>query len=249
MSRSPTETAARFWDAAGGPEPFPRRLESAVLWALPVAIVKLPRLRVASVQGWLAAHDSALDLDVSDRRLCACLVAHRGVGVIFVDGADGDDEQRVSLAHETAHFLVDYLEPRERVLSRSGPNIAEVLDGRRQPTNAERIDGVLAGVPIGVHRHFLSRGDGHGWISRESRADQLALELLAPRAEVLRRLRAGGGRDDVRCKALLESDFGLPPAAAADYAESLATPTIARPSVRKWLGIPVELRSDVGKRK
>jgi Zn-dependent peptidase ImmA (M78 family) len=247
VSISPAELAERFWQAAGGADSFPRRLEPALLWALPVAIVKLPRLRIGSARTWLQSRATDLEIDIADRRLRACLVAHRGVGIVFVDGTDPDDEQQLSLAHEVAHFLVDYLEPRERVVSHLGPTITEVLDGLRPPSRAERIDGVLNGVPLGIHRHFLTRDGSHMSIGRESRADRVALELLAPRTEVMRRMRGSGSRDERHCHSLLMSDFGLPSIIAESYARLLVTPRVIRPTVKNWLGMDVELPPDAGK--
>jgi hypothetical protein len=45
--------AASFWDQAGITEPFPRTLERAVAWALPLAVVKLPRLGLLELRNWL----------------------------------------------------------------------------------------------------------------------------------------------------------------------------------------------------
>ena len=67
--------AEEFWAAVGEPEPFPRLLEPAVLWALPLAVFKLPRLWVRDVQGWLARHSIHFLLETSDRPLHGCLLA------------------------------------------------------------------------------------------------------------------------------------------------------------------------------
>jgi Zn-dependent peptidase ImmA (M78 family) len=39
-------------------------------------------------------------------------MARAGHGFISLDGSDADDERRFSLAHELAHFLLDYQDPR-----------------------------------------------------------------------------------------------------------------------------------------
>src|SRR5439155_1133508 len=67
--------AEAFWGAAGGAPPaFPRGLEPAILYATPLAIVSLPRLRPRAVDAWLARHGAAPVLDEGDGRLHACLV-------------------------------------------------------------------------------------------------------------------------------------------------------------------------------
>jgi hypothetical protein len=222
------ELAERFWAAAGEPPPFPRDLRNAVLLAVPLGIVDLPRLRVAAVDAWLAERGAACGVGVADRRLRACLVAHRGAGLVFLDGADPPDERRFSLAHETAHFLADYWRPRERAAARLGPAALEVLDGRRPPTRTERVDAVLARVPLGVHVHLMDRTpDGHAAGAREDaaehHADLLALELLAPRDAVETALAALPPATHLGVAVdLLVGTFGLPRAVAAAYAASFA---------------------------
>jgi hypothetical protein len=230
------ELAEQFWATAGEPPPFPRDLQRAVALALPLAIVDLPRLRVAAIDTWLARNRSACRLGVGDRRLRACLVAHGGCGVVFLDGADPPAEHRFSLAHETAHFLVDYWQPRARAVARLGPPVLEVLDGRRAPAPTERIDAVLASVPLGAHVHLMDRTpDRHLASAREDaaerRADLLALEMLAPWAAVeaaLAEALDAAGRDGAAVRRvavdLLITIFGLPVAVATSYAPRFVPP-------------------------
>src|SRR5947207_13502027 len=113
--------AWNFWCRAGGPEPFPRSLESAVAWALPLAVVKLPRLGLRELREWLAERGIPFGINATDRRLRACVLARAGRGVIFLDGTDSEDELRLSLAHEVSHFACDYLDPRTRAMAVLGP--------------------------------------------------------------------------------------------------------------------------------
>ncbi len=236
----------RFWIAAGEMEPFPRRLEGPVAWALPLAIFKVPRLCVQDVERRLAESGITFRVATQDRVLHGCLVAFGGKGIVFLDGGDPDDELRFSLAHEVGHFLVDYIWPRDRALKRLGPAIAEVLDGRRRPTLAERVDAVLGDAPIGVHTHLMDRltsGEvGCGRISgAEHRADRLALELLAPEEEVFRllglELRSAEQNRERQLALLLERRFGLPPLVAREYSRFLIGVGRRPPSVREWLEI------------
>ena len=96
--------AEDFWRLVRRPEPFPRVLESSVAWALPLAIVKLPRLSIFELINWLEQREISISFQAADRRLRACLVARNGRGFVFLDGADVQDEQRFSLAHEIAHL-------------------------------------------------------------------------------------------------------------------------------------------------
>ena len=111
------EWASNFWRRAGGPAPFPRSLESAVAWALPVAVVKLPRLGLRELREWLAKRGIPFCINATDRRLRACVLARAGRGAIFLDGTDSEDELRLSLAHEVSHFVCDYLDPRRRAMA------------------------------------------------------------------------------------------------------------------------------------
>ena len=225
-----TEAADQFWTWAGEREGFPRRLERSVAFALPLTIIALPRLRLHAIDTWLAQQSVAASLHQGNRRLRGCLVAYGGSGLVFLDGTDPDDERRFSLAHEVAHFLLDYHLPRQAALARLGERIRPVLDGLRPPTQTERIDAVLSRTPLGLHLHLLERGAwgyAEGRVEEaERRADDLALELLAPADEALRRLTASGEALSVeRAVALLTGDMGLPQAAAEVYARRLVGPS------------------------
>ncbi|WFT94390.1 hypothetical protein QA633_40080 [Bradyrhizobium barranii] len=192
LGRRIDETARSFWELAGGRSPYgrPVDLERAVATALPLGVVKLPRLSTARVTEALARIGTAQWSIAVDRPLRACLVADVGVGLAFLDGSDPEEEQRYSLAHETAHFLLHYLQPRRRVVEALGPNMKQVLDRVRPPTMAERLSSAMSGLSLEPFRHAMAR-DAAGVATRvrtesiEGEADDLALELVAPEAERL----------------------------------------------------------------
>lgn len=243
MDRASIQRAAEeFWAQVGEQEPFPRLLEPAVLWALPLAVFKLPRLWVKDVQGWLAARGVRFRLETGDRPLHACLFAYGGRGCVLLSGDDGPNELRFSLAHEVAHFLMDYNHPRLRAVSRLGPQILEVFDGHRPATVQEQVHAILSHVPIGFHTHLMER-QGNGVMGcdaasdHEGGADHLALELLAPELEVRRRVARQAGDHQTRAEeaeTILRQDFGLPAAVAVGYAR-LLFPAGRNHSVREWL--------------
>lgn len=214
------------------------------MWTLPVGFVLVPDLTTERVARFLGHWTVPTVLRGPCRPLHACLVAHGGKGLIFIRADDPPNEQRFSAAHELGHFLIDYLEPRRRALKLLGDQVVDVLDGRRAPSRQERIDGLLGGVPLGVYTHLFARGGDGSYslgteLAAESRADLLALVLLAPPDEVRRRVHRRDASHDADLRAIarevLQTEFGLPTGPARFYADLLFGGQ--RPSVRRWLGL------------
>jgi hypothetical protein len=181
-----------------------------------VAVVLIPKLSIDAINRWLIGHGRQPLRNHKERSLRACLLARRGFGLIFVDGSMDYDERRYAIAHELAHFFAHYLELRRRAVARFGESILSVLDGGRPPTVAERLSEIIQHAPLGPFDDFLIR-DGAGEPSRaiieiENEADLIAMELLAPCAEVARLTRPGVGRVEA-----LRKSFGLPAWAAREW--------------------------------
>jgi Zn-dependent peptidase ImmA (M78 family) len=236
--------ANEFWKTAGGRTSFPSQLEPPVLWTLPLAIIKIPRLCIFNMEAWLSERGIQCQFQTANRPLHGSLIAYRGRGCILLNGADNDSELRYSLSHETAHFLINYLLPRKKALSVLGPTILEVFDGFRAPTVQERVQGILSRIPIGFHVHFMERNndsvDNSNIIMElEDNADLLALELIAPEEEVRRRItrvishKHHNNPIDVALS-LLQQEFGLPLSVADSYCRHLFR-SFHTPSVREWL--------------
>jgi hypothetical protein len=241
-----SELAAAFWDSAGGPEPFPRTLRAALLRSpFELTVKELPALGLREAERYLAGLGVAWACPGPDRRLRACLTAAEGAGFILLDAADAPAERVVSLAHELGHFLRHYLQPRRLACRRLGASLAEVIDGRRPPTAAERVRALLANVPLGLHVHLMERGPRREILrtevaAAEEEADQLAYELLAPAAAVLERTgpaEGAGGR--ARVAAVLREVFALPAARAEDYAGLLVPVQYTDPLLQR-LGLRAE---------
>lgn len=218
----------RFWQQGSGDEHYPRDIERAVPLALSVALVKLPSLELRGVEDWLSERGRAFRFNCRSRSVRGCLLAYGGRGFIFVDYADPEDERRFTVAHEAAHFLSDYLLLRERACAKFGPRIAEVFDGKRSPTVAERVGALLTDAPLGVYTKLMERdqaGSAGGAVYRiEDRADRIALALLAPPEEVLAEADTSSPTFAARHQSvtrLLRERFGLPAPAAEVYARSL----------------------------
>ena len=236
------EIADRFWaDADGTPPNFPRDLLEVACWALPIAAVELADLSIDRINAWLAERDSELGLTVPNRPLRACILVHQGSGVLFVDAADADDERRFSVAHELAHFLIEYTVPREQARARLGESVLLVLDGRRAASADERIGAVLGRVALDAGLHLMERTpDGHlpgrEASTAERRADELAFELLAPFDAVQACWPDQADRQTVA--ATLRRTFGLPTAPAEVYARHLAPEPAAGTLFRRLYSIP-----------
>jgi hypothetical protein len=104
---SPETLAEEFWAGTGLHDVFPRKIEQVVAFKLPLALVPLSPLTVAAIGRWLQQRDIARRLPNDRRDLCGCLVAHGGRGFIFLCDTDSPEEQRLTMAHETAHFLIE----------------------------------------------------------------------------------------------------------------------------------------------
>jgi hypothetical protein len=209
--------ADEFWAHTDLADAFPRNIEQAIALKLPVTIVKLPVVTIRAIARWLQRHHRKPVFPSYQRDLMGCLYADGGHGFVFVCGADEPEEQRLTLAHDIAHFLVDYWWPRLLVIEALGASITDVLDGHRAARPEERACAVLARVRLGPHWHLLPRRgtdpdcDPH-IACVEDRADDLGRELVAPRSHVQQMLHALPRRCEPKaaCNALGEF-FGIPP--------------------------------------
>jgi Zn-dependent peptidase ImmA (M78 family) len=219
-----------FWKRAGELEQFPRSLERSLALALPVALIKLPRLSLFGIEHWLENRGiQDFTFGCESRSVRGCLIAYSGNGIIFVDGSDPPDELRFSIAHEVGHFLVDYLIPRQQLISQLGVSVVGALDGIRPPRVSERVQALLIGKTLGIHIDLLDRKGNKDnaafetW-QVEDRADKVALALLAPPDQVINQIDLSiptfQKRSQQAIVCLLDV-FGLPSSVAEYYANNL----------------------------
>ncbi len=237
------QAAEQFRALAGMTGPGPYNVEEMIIWAVPVEIRRLPALSVNHIHHWAAQHGVRYRFSEKNRRLRGCLISYGDHGVIFLDALDPEDEQRFTLAHELAHFMLDYYNPRQHAIEVFGDVIRQVLDGLRPPSLTERMHAVLADVPLGVVAHLMER-PATGLpdalvVDVEARADRLALELTAPAAEVLERVNSAPAPKSFRTRrvfltSLLTDTYRLPESIANSYARTLLQSN-GGPSVRDWL--------------
>jgi hypothetical protein len=241
------ETTEYFWQKAGG---FSLDLEFAAGCALPISLEKIPGLTTVSAWQWVASRlNIAAELAPvqADRPLRACLIALDDTrNFILLDENDTPQEQRFSLAHEIAHFLLDYLEPRRELTRYLPSETLSVLSGQRPPTLEERLLATLAGLTLRPQLHFMER-DTAGYyaspetVHAEQKADRLAIELLAPFAQVVAAIEGeitdtpGVNNRRERIVRYLVQDFQLPSAVAAGYARQIMQKCRWEESFQEWL--------------
>jgi hypothetical protein len=212
--------AQDFWSSTPVEYTPPCDLSHAAQLIFPINITSFPKLALTPVKAWFESRNIPLPIQQDCRKLCACLVAYEGMGMVFLDGTDPEDERRFSLAHELAHFILDYHLVRLEAVERLGDGITEVLDGKRKASIEERLDGIFAGIDVGPFVHTMHRTK-NGKIptdiiqQSENMADTLALELVAP-FECVRKYMSGKWerwRDPIS-KATVTKDasshFGIP---------------------------------------
>ncbi len=208
--------ASDFWSRAGGRERFGSHsdIASAIPLVHRAAVVEVPGLDTATsrrffpaMSGWFCG---------PTRRLRGCLLADVGHALILVEATDPADERRFTVAHELAHLILHYLSPRQRAVDAFGAGFVAVLDRTRPPSSAELLSSAIRDIPIEPFQHAMDRTEGpaRSVEAMEDQADDLAIELLAPWAE-LKALR-GAGPGPIR------ESFGLPASVATKLATLIA---------------------------
>lgn len=228
------QVAEDFWKPLLSYRTFPVDIERAIAFSkLPLHIDLIPGLDIDHVNQWIQANHFPARIDKDNCALHGFLLARGGHGVIFVNGTDKREERRFTIAHELAHFLLDYHLPRINYLKLYGESILEILDGKRLPTIEERLAFVVSERPTPYFTHALDNSSitayerSQVW-NTEWRTDALAIELLAPFHNVissLKKLKLEKRFEPLfrQASSLLVSDFGLPSNLASSYAKHLAT--------------------------
>jgi len=238
--------AREFWKQTKLKPNPPYDIQGAVNLILPVDIVSLSELSVKKIEQWLEDRNITFSIGVDDRSLHGFILTFKGSGFIFIDGTDLENERRYTIAHEASHFILDYKIPRDKAIERHSVDIIEVLDGLREPSNEERIEGVLSAVSIKPYMHLLEKsGDGAfidlRILDAENDADSLALELLAPAAKVIREAKQGKKKPVFaeykdRCLAILMEKYELPGFISEEYASRIAYAVTGGSSILTKLG-------------
>lgn len=242
------ETIAKnFWCQVGraksGP---PYDIAGAISLQMPLDIVSLSELTLGKIDQWLVNKGIKIPISVNDRYLHGFILVKKGTGFIFVNGTDNEDERLYTIAHEASHFILDYKIPRDMAIAKIGDGVENVLDGLRQPTLDEQINGIISGISVQPFTHLLEK-DGDGSFTNikvfdaENNADALAIELLAPHNEVIKATLCGRKKMpfdlfDQLCLDLLISKYRVPETIAKQYSKRLAYFVTGGPSIMNKLG-------------
>lgn len=207
----------------GGPRRFPRNIAVDILLRLRVTVVPLAPLSPESMSQWLMQRGYPCQADAFPEAVHGCMVWIGDAGILFHDSTEDAAEQRFTLAHEASHFVLDHVLPRRRAVEVLGPDILEVLDNKRAPTPEESLTALFARVSLTPRTDLIRRSESgyytHGDVMvSERRADQLALELLAPAALVRPLLE---GTTETEATHHVQFRFGLPRQVARAYVISL----------------------------
>lgn len=224
-----------FWKESLLPINFPINitlLEQAILLTQPISIVKLDRLSLLKITKYLRERGVSINYTLDDKELFGFVLSYNGHAYIFLNGTESSQEQCFTLAHELSHYLIDYKLPREVIIKKYGESIIEALNNKRDFTTKERLLAIINGYTLKQFTYLLdapavSAFDRLNVWKAENKADELAMELLAPYKIILQDI----NRDSIPKKyfsleqylpQLLQSKYGLTVHIANLYGKSLA---------------------------
>ncbi|WP_163998189.1 ImmA/IrrE family metallo-endopeptidase [Pyxidicoccus caerfyrddinensis] len=215
------EASAVF--STGAPPRFPRNMALEIQLRLHITVVPLERPTPESMSQWMQQRGRTRRPEEFPRDVHGCMVWDVGNGILFYDSQRDAAEQRFTLAHEASHFVLEHLLPRRRAVEVFGESILAVFDGAREPTPEERVTALFERVSLKPRSNLIGRNASgyypNGEVAEaERRADQLALELLAP-AALVRPLVEGAS--ELEASRHVQFRFGLPEKVAWTYVASL----------------------------
>ncbi|HQR09069.1 MAG TPA: hypothetical protein PLN21_19765, partial [Gemmatales bacterium] len=169
--------AATFWEPIPERSSFPRDLERYLPLHYQASIKSLPGLTVQRVDEWLSTNGIGSTGPSNSRRLDGCIIAQKGLAILFIDAALSVDERRMIVAHETAHYWIDYEVPRRRMKLRYGDGGLQILDQERPAETVEILMATAVGASIQAfyHYHFKEHKQE---TEVEQRANTLACLLI-----------------------------------------------------------------------
>ena len=231
-----------FWKRAGGRLDYPADIAYAATCALDVYVDEVAGLTPVSAAAHIGREGLCIPNEADERSLHGCVIVGRSGGVILVEKSDYEPEKRFTIAHEVSHYILEVKLRHERATDRMGREFADALYGLREPTPTERIDAWLNNTRSEAFAHFMDRAPGGRYgcsrtLEAECRADDLALEILAPRSELRAAVSSMGFSESLKvARRIAEWRFGLPEAIAELYASRVVWQSKGGPSTAERFG-------------
>ncbi len=235
--------AEEFWSLTGIVPSYPCDIEYAAMAAFSLPTVRIAGLDIAKARDWAAEHAIPFHFPARNRSLHGYLLANARAGAILLETTDTLDEQRYTIAHECAHFILECWYPRRRAEEAFGEGIIAVLEGRRLPTLDERLEALLNDLPLRLIGHLMERPlagpPSMAVLDAEDSADRLALELLAPFGRLVEQMRQPTAPPEYRHRCdylsgMLREIYGLPAEIAMAYGQYILR-SLGEPTFRDWL--------------
>lgn len=235
--------AEEFWSLAGIAPDYPCDMEKAALAAFSLETVLIDALDIAKARAYAERHTFSFQFPAHNRQLRGCLLANARAGVMLIDASDSPEEQRYTIAHECAHFVLECWRPGWEAEAVLGGEIISVLEGRRAPTLNERLEALLSNLPLRLIGHLMERPlagpPAMSVLDAENSADRLALELLAPFGHLVEYMRlptapCGYRRRCTYLISALRETYGIPEGIVTGYCKYILQ-SLGEPTFRDWL--------------
>ena len=231
-----------FWKRVGGRFDYPADIAYAATCALDVYVDEVAGLTPVSAAAHIGRGGPRLPDGADERSLHGCVIVGRSGAAILVEKSDDEAEKRFTIAHEVSHYVLEVKQRHERATDRLGREFADTLHGLREATQTERIDAWLNNTRSEAFAHFMDRAPGGRYgcsrmLEAECRADDLALEILAPRSELIAAISLMGFSESLKAaQGISERRFGLPEGVAAWYAGRVVWQLMGGPSTAERFG-------------
>ena len=235
-----------FWKRAGGRFDFPADIGYAAMSALEVYVEEVADLTTGTAVSRSKRSNAQRHENIGERRIRGCLIVGRSGAAILVEMNDDEAQKRFTIAHECAHFILEVRRYKGDAALSLGHEFVDVLHGFREATPTERVDAWLHNVRADAFVHFMDRTPSGEYGCARTRdaeclADDLAVEILAPRPALVESLSSFGRMDFseslITARRIAERRFGLPAEIAERYANRVVWQLRGGPSTAERFGL------------
>ena len=231
-----------FWRRAGGRFSYPADIAYAAMCALDVYVEEVAGLTPVRAAAYVGREGLWILDGADERSLHGCVIIGRSGAAILVEKNEDEAEKRFTVAHEVSHYILEVKQRHNRAADVMGQEFTDTLYGLREATPTERIDAWLNNTHSDALAHFMDRAPGGGYgcsrtLEAECVADDLALEILAPRSELMAAISSVGFSESLKAaRRISEGRFGLPEGVAERYASRIVWQMKGGPSTAELFG-------------